>query len=289
MGWGRQVHGKDAHWLCYPVAWNFLQFMHIPVIEGRDFLPSDEKCENGIFIFNAKARDEFDIKLDDKIDGHICLTDVAGFCRNFNYTTLRDAVEPFCFYVFGSRPWRNLKTLYIRTMPGVDMKSLFSSIKTTLAGFDGDTSPEDFEVKFFDRTLESNYKKEQSLSTLITLFTILAIIISLMGVFGLVMFETEYRRKEIGVRRVNGATVGEILKMFNSKFIIIVLISFAVAAPLSWYVMSRYLDGFAYRIPLYPWVFIVALAAVLLITVAVVTFRSIRAASENPVRSLRTE
>ena len=110
-----------------------------------------------------------------------------------------------------------------------------------------------------------------------------------MGVFGLVMFETEHRRKEIGIRRVNGATVKQILAMFNSRFVKIVLVCFVIAVPLSVFVMRRYLEGFAYRIPLHVWVFAVALVAVLAVTIAVVTLRSLRAATVNPVKSLRNE
>ncbi|HBH21568.1 MAG TPA: cell division protein FtsX, partial [Rikenellaceae bacterium] len=95
--------------------------------------------------------------------------------------------------------------------------------------------------------------------------------------------------KEIGIRRVNGATVGDILKMFNMKFVRIVLCCFVVAAPLSWAIVRRYLEGFAYRTPIYWWVFAAALAVVLLVTVAVVTCRSMTAAMENPCETLKRE
>ena len=121
------------------------------------------------------------------------------------------------------------------------------------------------------------------------MFTVLAIVISLMGVFGLVMFETEHRRKEIGIRRVHGATVKQILAMFNSRFVKIVLVCFVIAVPISVFVMHRYLEGFAYRVPLHVWVFAVALVAMLAVTITVVTLRSLRAATVNPVRALRTE
>ena len=146
-----------------------------------------------------------------------------------------------------------------------------------------------YEVWPFSQSIENQYKKELNLSKLVTLFTVLAIVISLMGVFGLVMFETEHRRKEIGIRRVNGATEGEILAMFNARFVKIVLVCFAVAVPLSIVVMRRYLEGFAYRVPLHWWVFAIALLAVLCVTIAVVTLRSLRAATVNPVKSLRSE
>ena len=179
--------------------------------------------------------------------------------------------------------------LFVRTEAGVDIPEVMKRIQNTLNELDPSIAAADFDVQLFDETLQNQYKKEQNLSKLITLFTILAIVISLMGVFGLVMFETEHRRKEIGIRRVHGATVGQILAMFNSRFVKIVLVCFVVAVPVSIVIMRRYLEGFAYRVPLHWWVFALALLAVLGVTVAVVTLRSLRAATVNPVKSLRTE
>ena len=180
--------------------------------------------------------------------------------------------------------------LFIRTEAGVDVPALMKRITNALNDLDPTMGEEmSYEVWPFSQSIENQYKKENNLSTLVTLFTVLAIVISLMGVFGLVMFETEHRRKEIGIRRVHGATVKQILTMFNSRFVKIVLVCFVIAVPVSVFVMHRYLEGFAYRVPLHVWVFAVALAAVLAVTVAVVTLRSLRAATVNPVKSLRTE
>lgn len=162
-------------------------------------------------------------------------------------------------------------------------------IATTVSEIDPTVNPDDVDVQLFDKKLQGQYQTEANFSRLITLFTLLAIIISLMGVFGLVMFETEYRRKEIGVRRVNGATIGEILKMFNVEFARIVLVCFVIATPLSWLIVNRYLSGFAYRVPIYIWVFAAALVAVLAITALVVTGRCYRAATENPSVTLKKE
>ncbi|MBR5498676.1 MAG: FtsX-like permease family protein, partial [Bacteroidales bacterium] len=115
------------------------------------------------------------------------------------------------------------------------------------------------------------------------------IIISLMGVFGLVMFETQYRRREIALRRVNGATVQEILAMFCSRFVKIVLVCFAVAAPVSWVIVDRYLATFAHRCPMYWWVFALALVAVLAVTIGVVVVRSWKAATADPANALKNE
>ena len=177
-----------------------------------------------------------------------------------------------------------------RAVSGVDVPALKERICKTLVDLDPDWAEGvDIEVTPFDQALENQYKKENNLSKLVTLFTVLAIVISLMGVFGLVMFETEHRRKEIGIRRVHGATVQQILAMFNSRFVKVVLVCFVIAVPVSIVIMRRYLEGFAYQVPLHIWVFALALLAVLAVTIAVVTLRSLRAATMNPVKSLRSE
>jgi len=110
-----------------------------------------------------------------------------------------------------------------------------------------------------------------------------------MGIFGIVYFETERRRKEIGIRRVNGATIFDVLKMFNSRYVLIVLTCFGIAAPFSYIAISSYLQQFTYHTAIHWWVFVVALLAVMTITIVIVTLRSLRAATCNPVESLRTE
>ena len=290
MSWGRKVRGEDAGWQVYPVSWNFLRFMGIDIVEGRDFTEADEQS-TGTYIFNEFARDYYKITLDDQIGGHDDqIAEIAGFCKDFNFCALRNGMGPFAFYVYGKDPWNLCNMLFIRTEPGVDIPALKERISKTLENLDPDLADGvDIEVTPFSQALENQYKKEQNLSQLVTLFTILAILISLMGVFGLVMFETEHRRKEIGIRRVHGATVQQILAMFNSRFVKIVLVCFVIAVPVSIVVMRRYLEGFAYQVPLYVWVFALALLAVLAITITVVTLRSLRAATVNPVKSLRSE
>ena len=290
MSWGRTLRGEDVSYQVYPVSWNFLQFMGIDIVEGRDFKEADEQG-HGIYIFNETARDKYNITLEDQIGGHDDqIVEIAGFCKDFNFASLRQSIEPFAFYVYGKEPWKSCDRIFIRTAAGIDVPALMDRIVKILNDLDPNLGKGmSYEVKPFEQAIENQYKKETNLSTLVTLFTILAIVISLMGVFGLVMFETEHRRKEIGIRRVHGATVKQILAMFNSRFVKIVLVCFVIAVPVSVFVMRRYLEGFAYRVPLHVWVFVVALVAVLSVTIAVVTLRSLRAATVNPVKSLRTE
>ena len=291
MSWNRQFNGEQVHWQVYPVSWNFLRFMGIEIMEGRDFTPADEQSENGVYIINETAQKMYGLTTDDRIQGHTDNpTEIAGICKDFNFSALRNEIGPFAFYVYGKEPWSPCCRLFIRTEAGVDTQALIDRTIKTINELDPNMG-DGFSVWMspFEQAIENQYKKEQNLSQLVNLFTVLAIVISLMGVFGLVMFETEHRRKEIGIRRVHGATVEQILAMFNSRFVKIVLVCFVIAVPVSIVIMRRYLEGFAYKVPLYIWVFAIALLAVLGVTIAVVTLRSLRAATVNPVKSLRSE
>ena len=291
MAWNRPFKDDNVSWQVYPVSWNFLRFMGIDIVEGRDFTPADEQSENGVYIINETAQKKYGITSGDRIHGHKeAPAEIAGVCKDFNFSPLREQIGPFAFYVYGKEPWSPCMRLFIRTEADVDTQALMERTIKTLNDLDP-TLGDGFSVwmRPFEQSIENQYKKENNLSKLVTLFTVLAIVISLMGVFGLVMFETEHRRKEIGIRRVHGATVEQILAMFNSRFVKIVLVCFVIAVPVSIVIMRRYLEGFAYQVPLHIWVFALALLAVLAVTIAVVTLRSLRAATMNPVRSLRSE
>ena len=289
MGWGREFNGKNISFISYPVSYNFLKFMGIDIVEGRDFTQADEKCEKGIFIFNEIAKKKFGFSLESKVSGHIGETDIAGFCENFKFKPLHYKEEPFAFYVFGKKPWWPVSHLYIRSNPGATYSEVLQAVKEVVADISPNFNTEEINLKFFDEELGTQYRKEQKLISLITLFTILAVIISLMGIIGLLMFETKFRRKEIGLRRVHGASIREILEMFNRKFFYILLISFLIAAPVGYIIMDYYYSTFAYRSPLHWWVFLLAFVMVAIITVGVVTLCSYNAASENPAETLKNE
>ena len=137
--------------------------------------------------------------------------------------------------------------------------------------------------------LETTYQSERNLTTLIALFSFLAVFISIVGVFGMVVFDSEYKRKEIGVRKVLGSTTGEILVLFNKSYIKTLTVCFVVAAPCAWYGITVWLQNFVYKIPVYWWVFPLAFLLIGIITVATVTYQNWHAANENPVNSIKNE
>ncbi len=289
MGWGRTFKGEQIDIDSYPVSWNFLRFMGIDVVEGRDFTRADEQSEHGVFIFNRVAKEKYGLTLEDKLKGHSAATEIAGFCEDFQFRPLQYELNPFAFYIFGKNPWWDLTHLYIRTVPGAPYKEVKEVLNGVILKFNPAANTNNLNLQFFDEELGRQYRKEQQLTTMVTLFTLLAIIISLMGVFGLVMFETQYRRKEIGIRRVHGSSVLDILKMFNYKFAKMLLASFAIAAPVTWFIIDYYYSTFAHSAPISLWIFALAFCMVAIIVSVVVTAGSLKAAMENPVSSLKSE
>ena len=146
-----------------------------------------------------------------------------------------------------------------------------------------------YDIEFYDEIFNQLYHKEENLRSLIMVFSILAIIISLVGVFGLVVFDSEYRKKEIGIRKVLGSTTEEIIVMFNKTYIRILCVCFVLGAPIAGYVVHRWLENFAYKTPMYWWVYLIAFAIIAVITILTVTFQNWRAANENPVHSIKNE
>ena len=286
MQWGRNVNGNGIYFNVYPVSWDFLQLMKIDIVDGRDFCSSDEVTINGVYIFNEDAARKVGIKVGDKIPGHRSDADVVGICSDFNYRPMQYNIEPFAFYIFGKYPWRVCEHLYVRTMAGADIPAVKEYIMQTIAEYAPSAPTDSYDVSLFDAELEHQYQKEEKLSSLLTLFTMLSIFISVIGVFGLVLFETQYRRKEIGIRRVHGSSVASILGMFNIMYLRIVAICSLVAVPVSYLVIDRWMQQFAYRATMAVWVYLLAIAIVVLITIVTVTARAYKAANDNPVDAI---
>ena len=287
MGWNRYYNNQSITFSVFPVSWNFLQMMGVKVEDGRDFMPSDEHLEGGAFIFNREAADRFGINIDTKMGGHADTpTPVVGICENFNFKPLQYEIEPFAFLVFGSNGWRHPNEAHIRAAAGTDYKELNKYVKSIIEEFDPNADIESYELKFIDEQLALQYQMEDKLSTLVTMFSFLSIMISIIGVFGLVLFETQYKRREIGIRRIHGASTMGILKMFNKKYLYIVAICSAVAIPISYYIIDRWMQQFVYRTEMSVWVYVVAVLTITIITVATVSLRSWKAANENPSISI---
>ncbi|MBQ3197495.1 MAG: FtsX-like permease family protein, partial [Alistipes sp.] len=289
MSWTRQISLNESQaFTVHVVSHNFLQVMGIDIVEGRDFMPSDELTETGALIFNETAAKEFELTAESSIDGHIDgeKTPVVGICKDFNFQSAHYDVRPFTFLIYGKYGFDLPRVAYIRTVAGANIADVRKYIENTVLEMSPNSDPEKIKVQFFSDELELVYQREDKLSTLVTLFSFLSIVISIIGVFGLVLFETQYRRCEIGIRRVHGASVGSILQMFNRKYLYIVAICSAVAIPVSYYIIDQWMQQYVYRTPMSWWVYALAVGVILAITVVTVTLRSAKAATENPTESI---
>jgi putative ABC transport system permease protein len=291
MGWSRTGDdGNQVFMESLPVDDNFVQFFGLQIVEGRDFRESDNQNESGSIIPNETFMKMFpQFHVGSLMYGHVDNCEIVGVVKDFNFKSLQHAMGPIVLYNWGKKGWRSFGTMYVRTVPGADFKDVSDSIKDAICKFDPRREPDMITVSHLDKWIEDMYQSEQSLGKLITIASFVALLIAIIGIIGLVFFETQFIRKEIAVRRVNGATVGSILEMINKKYLIMAGASFVIAAPVAYWLMTAWRKGFANQAPVPVWIFLVALIAVAAITLAVVTLQSWKAASTNPVESLKNE
>ena len=291
MGWSRTGDdGNQVFMEVLPVDVNFAEFFGLQIVEGRDFRESDNQNEAGSIIPNETFMQMFpQFHVGSLMGGHVDDCELIGVVKDFNFKSLQHAMGPLVLYNWGKEGWRSFGQMYVRTVPGADFKEVSDYIKEAICKFDPRREPHMITVSHLDEGIENMYQSEQSLGKLITIASFVALLIAIIGIIGLVFFETQFIRKEIAVRRVNGATVGSILMMINKKYLIMAGASFVIAAPVAYWLMTAWRKGFAYQAPVPVWIFIVALLAVAAITLAVVTLQSWRAANANPVESLKNE
>ena len=290
MGWGRTVDGTQIFMEVLPVTEDFVKFFDLQIMDGRDFQQSDNQSETGCMIVNETFVQMFpQFHVGSLVGGHVDDTEIVGIVKDFNFKSLQHAMGPLVLLNWGKTQWRNFSVMYVKTAPGASFKEVSDYIKGVVCTYDPTREPDQITVRHLDEWIENMYQSEQSLGKLITIASLVALLIAIIGIIGLVFFETQFIRKEIAVRRVNGATVGSILKMINKKYLIMAGTSFVIAAPVAYWLMTAWRKGFAYQAPVPVWIFLVALLAVAAITLAVVTLQSWRAASANPVESLKNE
>lgn len=282
-----RYNNKEFNSEIIDVSWNFLNVMGIPVTSGRDFSRSDAQSDSTYAcIFTKRVLDVVpDMEPGYPLEKSWMGTgSIAGFIDNIKVSSLRSSNKPLMFRV--SKRFSGLTISYIRLKVGTNVEEAVAHIHRVIADID---PAYPFEIEFYDMVFNNLYHKEQYLKKMITLFSLLAIVLSIVGVFGLVVFETQYRRKEIGVRKVFGATVQEILNMFNKIYLKVVSICFVIAVPFAYYGVHKWLENFSDKTPIFWWVFVLAFAVVAAITMLTVTFQNWKAANENPVNSVKSE
>jgi putative ABC transport system permease protein len=200
--------------------------------------------------------------------------------KNFHFQSLRENIGPLCF-VLGNNPW-----LACFKMKNADIPALVNKVEAKWKAL-APSLP--FSYRFLDESFDNMYRAEQRVGKIALSFAVLTILIACLGLFGLAAYMAEQRTKEIGVRKVLGATVSNIVNMLSKDFLRLVVISALFAVPAGWWAMNLWLRDFVYRIEIGWWIFAVAIAISVFIALCTVAFQAVRAAITNPVKSLRTE
>jgi putative ABC transport system permease protein len=283
IDWDGKRADQQSFAICQlPIERNFLQVMNIQLIEGKGFTGSASDSAN--FILNETAIRETGIKepaVGKRLTFHGIKGVIAGVVKDFQYQDMHNKIPPLLIQY--DKNWRG--KIYVRTT-AKDAPRAIAATKHLWNEYNADY---DFDYSFLDTQFDELYKSDTHVGQLFNCFAIVTILISCLGLFGLVTFTAESKVKEIGVRKVLGASVPDIVTMLSKNFLMLVLISAAIAFPVAWYGLNSYLQGYAYRTDMSWWVFVVAGIMTLLIALITVSLQAIKAAIANPVKSLRTE
>jgi putative ABC transport system permease protein len=267
---------------------NYIPTLGIQLEQGRNF-SSQFPTDSGAVIINEAAakligkRDLINKPLYQFMDiqtKKVRVYHIIGVMKNFNFSTLRDAVSPLGL-VLEKANW----AISVR-YDASDEAAVVDAIRNKWRSF---VPGEPFDYAFMDDQFNDLYNGEKQTGQIFSTFSILAILIASLGLFGLVTYAAAQRTREIGIRKVLGATVAGIVAMITKDFLKLVLIASLIALPFSWWAMNKWLQGFAYRIAIGWWIFVIAAIAAVVIALVTVSYQSIRAALANPVKSLRSE
>ena len=275
------------------VDYDFLKTLGVQAVAGRVFskeFPTDtsykvvinERLVQELGFPNAEKTVGQHVKFD--WQGETYRFQVVGVLKDFNFEDLKQPLSPFAFQVVESNPPPfNYLLVHANT---TDMKSLLTSLEKEWKKLNPNES---FEYSMLDDDFMKNYEAENRLAALVGYFTVIAILISCLGLFGLATFSAEQRIKEIGVRKVLGATEMNLITLLSKDFLKLVIVASIIASPVAWWIMQKWLQGFAYRTGIGWQVFVITILSAVILALITISFKAIKAAMANPVKSLRTE
>jgi len=275
------LNGKKLLYRRIPTDTDYVKTLKYKIVEGRDFskdMKTDETSE--AYIINQTLARAFEMKnpLQEKLNNH----PIIGVVEDFNFEPVQTSIQPVALLC---NPSEALWVANIR-LSSNDLKGSVQYIESVFKTLKPD-SP--FRYSFADDRIATYYEKEIQFSKLSVLFSIVNILIACIGLVGLVLFAINGRIKEIGIRKVNGATISEVMLMLSRDFVKWVAIAFVIATPIAWYTMHKWLQSFAYKTELSWWIFALAGLMALGIALLTVSWQSWKAATRNPVEALRSE
>ncbi|HEY0678498.1 MAG TPA: ABC transporter permease [Chitinophagaceae bacterium] len=270
---------------------SFLQTLDIKPVKGRLFskdFPSDTSFR---IILNETAIKQLGFSSNDDALGKFALVDwqgqtyryeIIGIVKDFHFQALHAPIEPYGFQLNNTPQFNYM----IANAKSGDMQATLKSIQSVWQKLNPN---EPFDYSFLDSDFQKNYAAENRLASIVSYFTVIAILISCLGLFGLAAFSAEQRTKEIGVRKVLGASTSSIIGLLSKDFLKLVAIAIVIASPIAWFVMNKWLEDFAYRVNISWVVFVITAFTALVIALLTIGFQALKAALSNPVKSLRTE
>jgi ABC-type antimicrobial peptide transport system permease subunit len=261
----------------------YISTMGMHLKEGRDFYNDMKTDSNNVIINESFAKI---VNRKNIVGTMLSIGDekytVVGVIDDFVYNNMYSTAAPLVLYPDTS----NTNYLTIRLKPNSNLTTALSKLENVIKQ---DNPGYPVEYKFVDEQFDQYFKTESLIGKLAGVFAVLAIVISCLGLFGLAAFTAERRTKEIGIRKVLGATVSNLAALLSKDFLMLVGVSCFIALPIAWWIMHNWLQGYEYRISISAWIFIAAALLAILIALITVSFQAIKAAIANPVKSLRTE
>ncbi|HSC38291.1 MAG TPA: FtsX-like permease family protein, partial [Chitinophagaceae bacterium] len=279
-GKSKEESGSDGQF--WQVDNDYIKTMGMKIVAGRNFSPDIASDSQAVIINQTLARR---LNLKDPIGRRItngAVFTVIGVVADFNFNSMRDNIDGLCMHL-GNSP--SIVSVKINT---ADMAGLISSVTAVWKKF---APAQPIRYAFLDERFAAMYADVLRMGRIFTSFAVLAIVIACLGLFALSAFMAEQRSKEIGVRKVLGASVSSITTLLSRDFVKLVIISIVIASPIAWWAMNKWLQdfSFSYRAGIGWWIFVLAAAVALLIALLTVSFQSIKAARANPVKSLKAE
>lgn len=295
MSWGRGDNEHQMTLQVLPCDYEYLRTMQLEITEGRNFRESDMKT--GAYVLNEAAMKQYKwLAVGDSIGrqnewGPTSNYLIVGTCKNFRLKSMRcdNNNVAVAFIIFGPdmEQWGDrCNQVFVRVAKGQDKIEAKRRIAEVLNRLDGSQK---YEMEFLDDDLQWTYIEEFRFISQVKLFAIICIIITVIGVFSLTMFETEYRRKEIAIRKVMGSSVGSVVSLFALRYAVPLVVAFVIAAPIGWWLSNSWLQSFAEHTPIHWWLFPISFVAVSAVVVLTVVVQSWRVATANPVESIKTE
>jgi len=279
----RKVHKHVSE---YSVDADYIKVLNMQLVAGRNFDPAIGSDTTDAVIINEAMMNDFGWKVENvigqKLEGYTnsFAPTVIGVVKNFNYRSLTEKIEPQLFHQF---PDERGKVIFVKLKKGNPDKAI-AAIQKAWTGFVPEAP---FSFSFLDENLDNYYRSEKRWSQIIGWSGAISILLACLGLFGLTALAAVNRVKEIGIRKVLGASVGNIVGLLSGNFLKLIVLAIVIATPLVWYFMSSWLESFAYRIAINGWVFVLCGAAVMLIAFLTISIQALKTAHRNPVKSLR--